>query len=76
MGLASSCKTFEMLSAGMEGVASNKLNIHYKIHILNDFLIAAKSLDTCQTNPQRFLAFCEDVGVPTAPEKLRAPSRF
>lgn len=76
MGLASSCRTFEMLSTGMEWVARNKLNIPYIIHILDDFLIAGESPDKCRTNLQQFLAFCEDVGVPMAPEKTEGPSQI
>jgi len=76
MGLASSCRTFEMLSTGMEWVARNKLNIPYIIHFLDDFLIAGESPEKCQTNLQQFLAFCEDVGVPMAPEKTEGPSQI
>ena len=36
MGLASSCRTFEMLSTALEWVARNKLNTPH-IHILDDF---------------------------------------
>jgi len=60
-GLDSSCRTFKMLSTGMEWVARNKLNIPHIIHILDDFLIAGESSGTCQANLQRFLDLCEDV---------------
>jgi len=75
MGLASLCRTFEMLSTALEWVARNTLNIPHIIHILDDLLIAAESFDTCKTSLQQFLAFCENVGVPMAPEK-RALLRF
>lgn len=74
MGLASSCRTFQMLSTALEWVSLNKLNIPHIIHILDDFLIAAESLDICKTCLQQFLTFCEDVGVPMAPEKNWGPS--
>ncbi len=76
MGLASSCRTFEMLSTGMEWVARNKLNIPHIIHILDDFLIAGESSAKCQANLQQFLDFCNDVGVPMAPEKTEGPSQI
>ena len=38
------------------------------------FLIAADSFDTCNTSLQQFLTFCENVGVPMAPEKTEGPS--
>jgi len=74
MGLASSCRTFEMLSTALEWVARNKLNIPHIMHILDDFLIAADSFDTCKTSLQQLLAFCENVGVPTTPVKTEGPS--
>ena len=69
MGLASSCRTFEVLITALEWVASNKLDIPHFIDILDDFLIAAESLDICKTSLQTFLTFCENAGVPLAPEK-------
>ena len=74
MGLASSCRTFEKLSTALEWVARNKLNIPHIIHILDDFLIAAESFDACKTSLQQFLAFCETVGVPMAPENTEGRS--
>ena len=62
MGLASSCRTFEMLSTALEWVVRNKLNIPHIIHILDDFLIAAESSDICKTSLPQLLTFCEDVG--------------
>ena len=40
------------------------------------FLIAAESFDTCKTSLHQFLTFCENVGVPMAPEKTEGPSPF
>ena len=39
------------------------------IYILDDFLILEKSHEACAASLQRFLHFCEDIGVPMAPEK-------
>ena len=69
MGCSSSCKTFEGLSTVMEWIARNKLDIPRILHILDDFLIIGESTSDCQAKLQRFLHFCEDVGVPMAPEK-------
>lgn len=74
MGLASSCRTFEKLSTALEWVAHSKLNIPHIIHILNEFLIAVESFDACKTSLQQFLAFCENVGVPMAPENTEGRS--
>ena len=63
------------LSTGMEWVARNKLNIPHIIHILDDFLIAAESPGKCRAKRQHFLTFCEDVGVPMAPDKTEGPSQ-
>ena len=75
MGCASSCKTFEALSTAMEWVARNKLVIPNIIHILDDFLILEKSHEACAASLQRFLHFCEDIGVPMAPEKTEGPNQ-
>ena len=74
MGLTSSCRTIEKLSTALEWVARSKLNIPHIIHILDDFLIAAESFDACKASLQHFLAFCENVGVPMAPENTEGRS--
>lgn len=71
MGCSSSCETFEGLSTAMEWIACNKLDIPHILHILDDFLIIGESTSYCQAKLQRFLHFCEDVGVPMASEKNR-----
>ena len=79
MGLASSCRTIEKLSTALEWVARNKLNIPHIIHILDDFLIAAESIDTCKTSLQQFLAFflkCGGAYGTGKKKKLRALLRF
>jgi len=59
----------------MEWVARNKLAIPNMLHILDDFLILDISHDACGAALQRFLHFCEDIGVPMAPEKTEGPSQ-
>ena len=70
-GCASSCKTFEALSTALEWVARSKLAIPNILHILDDFLILDTSHDACGAALQRFLHFCEDIGVPMAPKKKK-----
>ena len=74
MGCSSSSKIFESLSTAMEWIARNKLGIPHILHILDDFLIIEESTSDCQSKLQRFLHFCEDIGVPMAPEKTEGPS--
>ena len=72
MGCSSSCKTVGRLST-MEWIASNKLGIPHILHILDDFLIIGKSTRDCQAKLQGFWHFCEDKGIPMAPEKTEGP---
>ena len=74
MGCSSSCQIFEDLSTAMEWVAQNKLQIQDIKHILDDFLIIDKSLDTCGEKLNRFLHFCHELGVPMAEEKTVGPA--
>ena len=69
-----SCQIFEDLSTAMKWVAKNKLQIPNIIHILDDFLIIDKSLDTCGAQLNRFLQFCHELGVPMAEEKTVGPA--
>lgn len=55
----------------MEWITRNKLGIPHLLHILDDFLIIGESTPDCQA---RVLLFCEDIGVPMAPEKTEGPS--
>ena len=74
MGCSSSYQMFEDLSTAMERVAKNKLQIPDILHILDDFLIIDKSLDTCGAILNRFLQFCHELGVPMAEEKTVGPA--
>ena len=74
MGCSSSCQIFEDLSTAMECVAKNKLQIPNIIHILDDFLIIDKSLDTWGAKLNRFLQFCHELGVTMTEEKTVGPA--
>ena len=66
MGCSSSCKTFEILSTAMEWIADNKLRINHIIHLLDDFLIIARSQTLCQDQLRLFLDLCSYLGIPIA----------
>ena len=74
MGCSSSCKTFETLSTAMEWIAQSKLRINHIIHLLDDFLIIAKSESLCQDQLHSFLELCSYLGIPIAPEKTCGPA--
>ena len=74
MGCSGSCKTFETLSTAMECIAQSKLRINHIIHLLDDFLISAKSESLCQDQLNLFLELCSYLGIPIAPEKTCGPA--
>ena len=74
MGCSSSCKAFETLSTAMEWIAQTKLRISRIIHLLDDFLIIAKSQSLCQEQLKLFLDLCSYLGIPMAPEKTFGPA--
>ena len=74
MGCSSSCKTFETLSTAMEWIAQSKLRINHILHLLDDFLIIAKSESLYQDQLHLFLELCSYLGIPIAPEKTCGPA--
>ena len=74
MGCSSSCKTFETLSTAMEWIAQDKLGINHIIHLLDDFLIIAKSQSLCQEQLHLSLNLCSYLGIPMAPERTCGPA--
>ena len=70
MGLRSSAAIFDRFSSGLKWIAQMKLGIAFIIHILDDFLIRdPPESDNCEQNLQKFLAVCEEVGVPFKEDK-------
>ena len=55
-------------------VAQSKLRINHIIHLLDDFLIIAKSESLCQDQLNLFLELCSYLGIPIAPEKTCGPA--
>jgi hypothetical protein len=72
--LSSSCKTFETFSTAVEWVAQNKLNIPSILHLLDDFLIVAPTEKLCRDQLNLFIALCNYLDIPIAPEKTLGPS--
>ena len=69
MGCSSSCKTFETLSTALEWIAQKKFNITCIIHLLDDFLIIAKSHTLCQDQLHSFLDLCSFLCILISPAK-------
>ena len=59
----------------MEWVAHNKLKIDYILHLLNDSLLVAPSMQFCQQQLELFLSLCTYLGIPIAPEKTCGPAK-
>ena len=75
MGCSISCAIFEAFSSAIEWIAKNKLDIPYMTHVLDDFLIVAPSYKESDDQLKRFLSFCDECGIPMAPEKTEGPER-
>ena len=74
MGCSISCNIFEAFSTAIQWIANTKLGIQHMVHVLDDFLIIAPSQAESQHQLNKFLAFCEECGIPMAPEKTEGPS--
>jgi len=58
MGLKSSCQIFETFSTALEQAARKLLQINHIIHVLDDYLIKAKTEKACQQHLNAFLSLC------------------
>ena len=74
IGCSSSCRTFETLSTAVEWIARTKMNIDFILHLLDDFLIIARSYESCSQQLDLFLRLCSLLGIPMAPQKAVGPS--
>ena len=74
VGCSSSCLTSETFSTAVEWVAHNKLKIDYILHLLDDYLLVAPSVQLCQQQLDLFLSLCTYLGIPIAPEKTCGPA--
>ena len=75
MGCSMSCSIFESFSTAIQWIANNKLGIPRMVHVLDDFLIIGSSPDEVSAQLRRFLDFCEECGIPIAPEKTEGPDQ-
>ena len=73
MGCSSSCAIFEAFSTSLECLALYKFKASAVLHILDDFLFVASSLEKCHTDLANFLRLCDYLRVPMAHEKTVEP---
>ena len=73
MGCRSSCAIFERFSTALEWAAEQIFQADEIIHLLDDFLLIAKSKQSCENLLSRFISLCNYLGVPIAPEKTVGP---
>ena len=73
MGCSSSRPIFEALSTSLEWLSLYKFKASAVLHILDDFLFVASSLEKFHTDLANFLRLCDYLGVPIAHEKTVKP---
>ena len=73
MGCSTSCSIFESFSTTLEWIAKKVLGSQAIIHILDDFFIVASTGSACRRQMHKFLALCDDLGVPIAEGKTFGP---
>ena len=74
MGCSSSCAIFECFSTALEWAAKVKLGVTGMVHVIDDFLLLAHSVEKCNHDLMSFVALCKQIGVPLAPSKTVGPS--
>ena len=73
MGCSSLCTIFEPLSTSLEWLSLHKFKASAVLHLLDDFLFVASSLEKCHSNLANFLPLCDYLGVPITHEKTVEP---
>ena len=61
-------------NTALEWIAKTKLGITEVVHVIDDFLIMARSPGKCAHDLQAFSAMCKELGVPLAPDKTMGAS--
>ena len=74
MGCASACAIFEAFSSALEWVAVSKLGASKVVHVIDDFLFMAESIEKCEQDMRSFMDLCAKIGVPLAPGKTVGPT--
>lgn len=73
MGASSSCAIFERFSSALQFAAETHLGIQHIVHILDDFLfLSSAESASCQNDLDRFLQFCQHIGVPIKLDKTES----
>ena len=73
MSCRSSCAIFERFSTALEWTAKQIFQADKIKHVLDDFLLIAKSKQSCENLLSRFISLCTYLDVPIAPEKTVGP---
>ena len=73
-GCASSCRIFETFSSAIQWILEQRVPGILCVHYLDDFLIIANNRGKCQQHLQVLLDLCDEIGVPTAPDKTTLPA--
>ncbi|CAH3173754.1 unnamed protein product, partial [Porites lobata] len=66
-------KRLGRFSTALEWAAKQIFQADEIIHVLDDFLLIAKSKQSCKNLLSRFISLCNYLGVPIAPEKTVGP---
>ena len=69
MGCASACSIFEAFSSALEWVAVSKFGASKVVHVIDDFLFMAESIEKCEQDMRSFMDLCAKIGVPLTPGK-------
>ena len=75
MGCASSCLTFEKFSTALEWIAIQKLGCREVVHIFDEFLFIESTFNECEDSLNKFIDFCNHVGIPIAMDKTFSPNQ-
>ncbi|XP_069123083.1 uncharacterized protein [Argopecten irradians] len=69
MGLAESCRIFEMFSSAIELIMYQRGRTSAIVKVLDDFLFIEPSYEKCLSSLRDFQLLCSQLGVPLATEK-------
>ena len=73
-GCGSSCRLFETFSSALQAIFEHEVPEARCVHMIDDFFLAATTQATCKAHLEKFLSLCDDIGVPTAPDKTTEPA--
>ncbi|XP_069120279.1 uncharacterized protein [Argopecten irradians] len=76
MGLAESCRIFEMFSSAIEWIMYQRGRTSAIVKVLDDFLFIEPSYEKCLSSLQDFQLLCSQLGVPLATEKTFGPDKI